>query len=77
MAETAKEARDKATQVIIKALGDSEYRRRLQSSPIETVSEEGVSPEAAEDIASELQVDGQNLIVACRNTCWMTSVTMA
>ncbi|MCV6597382.1 MAG: hypothetical protein OIF40_09910 [Mangrovicoccus sp.] len=73
------EARSKANAIILKALGDEDFRTRLKNEPMATMKDEGVEEKLAEELGMELKVDGEPIITACiaLSCSFLSSVTLA
>lgn len=69
-------ARSQATALIAKALRDKDFRSKLQSEPLKAMEEEGLEASVAEDIGKEVEIDGKPILTACKNTCWVSQVTI-
>lgn len=69
--------RDKADMILLKALNDPDFRKRLAEDPVRVMEGEGVSEIMAEDLAREIKVDGEPVLSACTRSCsWTCSWTM-
>jgi hypothetical protein len=55
------EARTRAEIIVQRALNDPQLRERLKEDPGGTIQRFGISQENAEDLAREIQIDGQTL----------------
>lgn len=72
------EVKDKATKILIKALDDADYRAKLKADPIDTMKKEGLSEEEAEEVGTEVKIDGEAIVTACSFTCMSWShITLA
>ncbi|MCV6597380.1 MAG: hypothetical protein OIF40_09900 [Mangrovicoccus sp.] len=66
-----------AEEVIKLALADTDFRSKLKNEPIDTLKSQGLSPELAEDVAREINLDGIQLASSCSYTCAWTGITLA
>ena len=54
--------RDKADTILLKALSDPDFRKKLAEDPLRVMEREGVSKVMAEDLAREIKIDGRAVL---------------
>lgn len=68
--------RDKADTILLKALSDPDFRKKLAEDPLRVMEREGVSKVMAEDLAREIKIDGRAVLSDCTYSCgWTCSWT--
>ncbi len=68
--------RDKADALLLKALNDPDFRKKLAEKPMQVMEREGISKLMAEDLAREIKIDGRAVFSDCTHSCgWTCSWT--